>query len=239
MKMSIFCRIAYFIEKVSEAAEKERPSQVLSERIECSNSSLGSRDSGDGDEVTCLFNVVDDKDGTIKQSMDVSPTLWIKCGSFDLVLTYVNVPYMNDLELQQVINQEFALPVVCELKGGAAVFIAKPISDDLRDLWLYATLEDKKGKRAVVFIHNVFNARLGSCWSTTPTLHCLSTHLFSKRKLPMIASFHSRLPGLRQLQHQWRGNEEIESLEKSSNCYKKSVHEVKQSASPVNAPLRI
>ncbi|KAJ8528020.1 hypothetical protein K7X08_015471 [Anisodus acutangulus] len=180
--------------------------------------------------------------------MDVSPTLWIKCGSFDLVLTYVNVSHMNDLELQQVINQEFALLVVSNdkdstilegLKGGAAVFIAKPISDDLRDLWLYATLEDKKGKRDVVFIHDVFNARLGSCWSTTPTLHCLSTHLFSKRKLPMLASFYSRLPGLRQLQHQWRGNEEIESLEKSSNCYNKSGHEVKQSASPVNAPLRI
>ncbi|KAK4344340.1 hypothetical protein RND71_037434 [Anisodus tanguticus] len=88
------------------------------------------------------------------------------------------------------------------LEGGAAVFIAKPISDDLRDLWLYATLEDKKGKRAVVFIHNVFNARLGTCWSTTPTLHCLSPRLFGKRKLPMLASFHSRLPGLRQLQHQ-------------------------------------
>ncbi|KAJ8559953.1 hypothetical protein K7X08_004011 [Anisodus acutangulus] len=54
---------------------------------------------------------------------------------------------MNGIEFSQVITQKFQLPVVLisaddkddtilkGLKGGAAVFIAKPISDDLRDLW--------------------------------------------------------------------------------------------------------
>ncbi|WOG95606.1 hypothetical protein DCAR_0414931 [Daucus carota subsp. sativus] len=34
--------------------------------------------------------------------------------SFDLVLTDVHMPDMNGLELQQRINQEFSIPVICE-----------------------------------------------------------------------------------------------------------------------------
>ncbi|KAK4343353.1 hypothetical protein RND71_036447 [Anisodus tanguticus] len=48
---------------------------------------------------------------TVKHPVDASPTLWIKGGLFDFILTYVNVPDMNGLELQQVINQVFALSV--------------------------------------------------------------------------------------------------------------------------------
>ncbi|KAK4343352.1 hypothetical protein RND71_036446 [Anisodus tanguticus] len=100
--------------------------------------------------------------------MDDSPTLWIKGGSFDLVLTYVNISDMKGLELQQVINQEFALLVVFDdkdgtilkgLKGGAAVFIAKLISDDLRDLWLYATLQDKKALLPFLSCNVAYNHR--------------------------------------------------------------------------------
>ncbi|KAJ8528019.1 hypothetical protein K7X08_015470 [Anisodus acutangulus] len=122
--------------------------------------------------------------------MDVLPTLWIKGISFDLVLTYVNVPRMNDLELQQVINQEFALPVVSDdkddtilegLEGGAAIFIAKPISDDLRDLWLYATLEDKKGKRAIV--SSTMCSMLGSGLVEARLPHCNAClHIYSVKE---------------------------------------------------------
>ncbi|KAK4358475.1 hypothetical protein RND71_020704 [Anisodus tanguticus] len=130
------------------------------------------------------------KDGivmTVKYPMDALSTLRCKSNSFDLVITNVHVPGMNGLEFQQVITQEFQLPVMLMsaedkdgtiLKGlmdGAAVFIAKPMSNDLRDLWQYAALQDKKGKRPVV--------------------------------------------------------EERESIEKSSNCNKRRVHEVGESAS--------
>lgn len=72
----------------------------------------------------------------------------------------------------------------------------------------------KRINSSLNIIHNVSNARLGSCWSTAPTLHCLSPHLFGKRKLPMLASFHSRQPRLRQLQHPWRGNDSLTQLKR-------------------------
>ncbi|XP_075077952.1 uncharacterized protein LOC107770247 isoform X2 [Nicotiana tabacum] len=134
----------------------------------------------------CKYQVV-----TVKHPMDALSILRIKGGSFDLVVVDVHMPDMNGFELQQVITNEFELPVVLMsaddkegtilkgLDGGAAFFLVKPISvDDLRDLWQYALLQKKKGKRVVL--------------------------------------------------------EEIDCLEKSSNCNKKSLHEVGESVSSIN-----
>ncbi|XP_075093230.1 uncharacterized protein LOC107788391 isoform X2 [Nicotiana tabacum] len=133
----------------------------------------------------CKYQVM-----TVKHPMDALSILRIKGGSFDLVVVDVHMPDMNGFELQQVITDEFELPVVLMsaddkegtiLKGldGGAAFFLKPISvDDLRDLWQYTLLQKKKGKRVVL--------------------------------------------------------EEIDCLEKSSNCNKKSLHEVGESASSIN-----
>ncbi|KAI3782009.1 hypothetical protein L2E82_12040 [Cichorium intybus] len=62
-------------------------------------------------------------------------------------------------------------------------------------------------------VPHVLHAPLALCsplilhW--TVRMDCLSPHLFGKRKLPMLASFHIRQPRLRQLQHPWRGNDSL------------------------------
>lgn len=51
---------------------------------------------------------------TVKHPRDALCTLRIKGVSFDLVVADVHMPDMNGFELQQQINHEFNLPVVCE-----------------------------------------------------------------------------------------------------------------------------
>lgn len=57
---------------------------------------------------------------TVKHPMDALSILRIKGGSFDLVVVDVHMPDMNGFELQQVITNEFELPVVC--KSGSSLF---------------------------------------------------------------------------------------------------------------------
>ncbi|KAL8049734.1 hypothetical protein ABFX02_06G038200 [Erythranthe guttata] len=99
---------------------------------------------------------------TVKHPRDALCTLRIKGGAFDLVVSDVHMPDMNGFELQQVIAQEFNLPVVLmsadekecvALKGlenGAAFFILKPVSpDDVKDLWQFAAMK-KKSTQVVI-----------------------------------------------------------------------------------------
>lgn len=51
---------------------------------------------------------------TAKHPKDALCALQIKGVSFDLVVTDVHMPDMSGFELQQKINNEFNLPVVCE-----------------------------------------------------------------------------------------------------------------------------
>lgn len=52
---------------------------------------------------------------TAKHPKDALCTMRIKDGTFDLVVSDVHMPDMDGFELQKVIEQEFNLPVVCEL----------------------------------------------------------------------------------------------------------------------------
>ncbi|KAG6429525.1 hypothetical protein SASPL_107577 [Salvia splendens] len=114
------------------------------------------------DDTTCLavvaallkkfkYSVV-----TAKHPNDALCALRIKGGSFDLVVSDVNMPDMNGFQLREAITHEFNLPVILMSvdskevvlskanKSGAALFISKPVSpNDLKDLWQFAAMKKK------------------------------------------------------------------------------------------------
>nr|XP_033511885.1 two-component response regulator ORR22-like [Nicotiana tomentosiformis] len=127
------------------------------------------------DDITCLsivaaqlkkwkYQVV-----TVKHARDALCILRVSNVSFDVIVSDVHMPDMNGFELQQVIAQEFDIPVVFMsaddrdsmvlegLERGAVFFLPKPISpDDLRDIWQYAALAKKnKGKGKSVVIEEI------------------------------------------------------------------------------------
>lgn len=52
---------------------------------------------------------------TARHPLDALYTLRLKEGAFELVISDVHMPDMDGFELQKAIEQEFNLPVVCEL----------------------------------------------------------------------------------------------------------------------------
>ncbi|KAK6791580.1 hypothetical protein RDI58_010661 [Solanum bulbocastanum] len=95
----------------------------------------------------------------VKSSKDALSVLQSSSLSFDLVITEVHIPEMNDFQLQQEIAKDLCIPVISDendftavkaLESGVVFFILKLVSqDDIHYLWEYATLRKKNhiGKR--------------------------------------------------------------------------------------------